>query len=114
VSGAVTAPVYAPHAQMVLTDVEPRQMLRLLFVNFHVRHGGVARSGAHERHHRLDRVRIAFEHGLDGAVGRVARPAGDAAPLGLATRRVAEEDALHTPVGDDSAAGGRHVGTVDK
>ena len=106
--------MYAPDPQMVLTNVEPRQMLRLLFVDFDVRHGGVTRSGPYEGDHRLDRVRIALEHGLDRAGGRVARPAGDAAPLGLATRRVTEEDALHAPVGDDSAALGRHVGTVDK
>ena len=89
-------------------------MLRLFVVHFDIRHGGVTRSGAHERDHRLDGVRLALEHGLDRAVRRVARPAGDAAALGLAARRVAEEDALHTPVGDDSAALGRHVGTVDK
>ena len=89
-------------------------MLRLLFVDFDVRHGGVTRSGPHEGHHRLDRLRVALEDGLDRALGRVARPAGDAAALGFATRRVTEEDALHTSVGDDSAALGRHVGTVDK
>jgi hypothetical protein len=114
VSGAVTAAVYAPGAQMVLTDVEPRQMLRILSVHLDVGHGRVSRPGTHERDHRLDRFRIAFEHGLDRALGRVAGPARDAAAFRFPARGIAEEDTLHTPMGDDSAALGRHVGTVDK
>jgi hypothetical protein len=106
--------MYAPDPQMVLTNVEPRQMLRLFVVDFDVRYGGMTRSGPDEGHHRFDRLRVALEDGLDRALGRVARPAGHAAAVGLATRRVTEEDALHTAVGDDSAALGRHVGTVDK
>ena len=58
-----------------------------------------ARPVAHEPDHRLDHVGLALEHRLDRAVGAVRDPAARPAPLGLLARRVAEEDALHLPVG---------------
>ena len=42
----------------------------------------------------------ALEDGLHGAVGAVGAQPGDAAPLGLAARRVPEEDPLHAAPGD--------------
>jgi hypothetical protein len=72
----------------------------------------VAGPAAHERHHRLDILLRALEDGLDRAVGAIARPAGDAAPLGLPARRVPEEDALHAAPGDHVPAHRTHADTV--
>ena len=52
----------------------------------------------------LDRVRFAFEHGLDGTVGTVRHPAGYATLKRQPAHRLAEEDSLHTAVHDDAAA----------
>ncbi len=53
------------------------------------------------------------KHRLDRAVAAVGRPARHARALGRAPHRVAEEDALHPPVGAHPLAHG-HVGTVDR
>ena len=44
---------------------------------------------------RVDRRRVALEHGLDPPVGEVADPAGDTAPQRLLAARLAEPDPLH-------------------
>ena len=82
-------------------------------------HGPVG-PAADQPHHRLAR-RIG-EHGagttrrfldLDRPVAQVLGPAGHAAPLGLPSGRVAEEDSLHVPVRHHTAPFG-HADTVDK
>ncbi len=59
----------------------------------------MARPLAAQLDHPLDRVRLALEDGLDGPVGPVGRPARDAALLRGPPHRIAEEHALHAPVG---------------
>ena len=81
-------------------DLEPRDL-------------GVARPGAAELDQRVDRVRLALEHRLDGAVAAVAGPPGHAAPSRLAPHRIAEEHALHAPV-RAYAPPDSHGDTVDR
>ena len=83
---------------------EAGEALGRLLVHLDARDVGVPRPAAHELDHRRDRLGRALEHRLDRALGRVARPPATAAALRLPARRVAEEDSLHTAVGDDSPA----------
>src|SRR5215211_2047507 len=70
--------------------------------------GGAAWALAGKVDHRVHRLGLALERSFDGAVGAVANPAGDAARLGHAPGRVAEEDALHAPPDDDALADHGH------
>jgi nitroreductase len=70
-------------------------------------HGVDARAAgpfAAEVDETLDCVRLALEHRLDGAVGTVRDPAGDASLARALANRFAEEDSLNTAVHDDAAA----------
>jgi hypothetical protein len=58
-----------------------------------------------EPHHALDRLVLALERSFDGAVGVVSDPSRYAKLGGAAARRVAEEDALDSPVDYDPASG---------
>jgi hypothetical protein len=53
-----------------------------------------------ERDEALDRLGVALENSFEGAVRVVSRPPGDAALLGRAPCRIAEEDALDPAVDD--------------
>jgi len=66
---------------------------------------GATRPPATELHHLLDRVRLALEDRLDGALGRVADPTRYARRLGAALGRVPEEDSLDAPADDDPLPG---------
>ena len=70
-------------------------------------HARVVGARARERDEPVDRVRRPLEDGLDGPVGPVAHPAGDAGGARDVARRRAEEDALHPAVDDDAAADDR-------
>src|SRR5689334_1816403 len=67
---------------------------------------------AAEGDERLDRLGRALEDRDHGPVGLVGGEAGDAARLRFAADGVAEEHALHAPLGAHAAAdgGGRHRG----
>jgi nitroreductase len=52
----------------------------------------------------LNGILVAFEHGLDGAVPAVRDPARHTVLVREPTRRVAEEDALHATVDDDTTS----------
>src|SRR3954452_4036697 len=71
---------------------------------------GAARAGATGLDHTLDRLRLALEMDLDGAVGAVRGPARDPGPLGGAGDGGAGEHALHVAVDDD--APGDHVASA--
>jgi hypothetical protein len=66
---------------------------------------GATRSPATELDHLLDRVRLALEDRLDGALGRVADPARYPRRLGAALGGVPEEDSLDAPTDDDPLPG---------
>src|SRR5690349_22865590 len=66
----------------------------------------MAWAGAHELDHRVDRAGRALEDRLRRAVAAVPRPPGDVAPRGLAPHGIAEEHALHAPVGAHPAPDG--------
>jgi hypothetical protein len=66
---------------------------------------GATRPPATELHHLLDRVRLALEDRLDGALGRVADPTRYTRRLGAALGRVPEEDSLDAPADDDPLPG---------
>jgi len=51
----------------------------------------------------VDRLALAFQHRLDGAVAPIPDPTGDADELRAPAHRLAEEDALHTPLHDHAA-----------
>ena len=70
------------------------------------------RPAPHELHHRGHGLRRPLEHRLGRPVGAVARPPGHTPPRGLPPHRVAEEDALHAPVGAHADALIGHVDTV--
>ena len=78
-------------AQRVSNPLRPSGSSSETSTRSHARVAGVL---AHELDHRLDRVRLALEHGLGAAVGAVLRPARHAAAARLAAHGVAEEHAL--------------------
>jgi hypothetical protein len=81
-----------------------RQALRLLLVHLDPLDLRAARPPPAELDEPLDRVGLAFEDGLHGAVPVVAHPAGHAMLEGEAASSVPEEHALHMTVDEDPAA----------
>jgi len=63
-----------------------------------------ARALAANPYERFDHVGLSFENRLDGSVGAVCDPTGDAPGVGGASDRPAEADSLDTPVNDEPPA----------
>ena len=78
--------------------------LRLLLFDIDPVDAGEPRALGSELEHRLDRVGLPLEHRFDGAVGKVADPAGNAARGRAAARLLAEEDALNVAMDDRAPA----------
>ncbi len=84
-----------------LPDAEARQALGLLVLDLDTVDPRPSRPRPAERDQAVDRVRLALEHGLDGAVPRVPNPARNPVLLCPLPQRVPEEHALDEAVGDD-------------
>ena len=67
-------------------------------------HDGAGRTLGEPVEHRLHGCLVALDLGLDRAVGAVAHPSGDAEPVGLQPRGVAEAHALDPAVHDHPPA----------
>ena len=87
-----------------LRYLEAAQAFGLLLADVDALDAGAARALSAEVDEPLDRLALALEHGLHGAVRAVADPAGDATGLRQPPRRIAEVDALDVAVDDDAAA----------
>jgi hypothetical protein len=86
-------------------DLEAGKPFGLLLGDLYGGDLGATRPPATELDHPLDRVRLALEDRLDGALGRVADPARYARRLGASLGRVPEEDSLDAPADDDPLPG---------
>ena len=85
-------------------NVEAGEALGLLFAHVDAVDLGVTRPGLRELDQAAHVVPPAFEHGFDGAIGAIARPAGDAVRAGALPERVAERHTLDAAVDRDAAA----------
>jgi hypothetical protein len=101
-------------ARSLSADTEPREALGLLLVDVGPLDLRAARPLPAELDEPLDRVALALEDGLHGAVPVVARPAGRAVLEGEAAHAVPEEDSLDVAVDDDTAAHTSYSRAVDR
>src|SRR5262249_10659243 len=75
----------------------------------HVGDARRARAAPRPREQGLHRIGRTLDLHLDGAVGPVAHPTGDAEPAGLLLGRAAEPDALHAAAYDEMRADVRRL-----
>jgi O-acetyl-ADP-ribose deacetylase len=98
---------YARHpTERRSADLEAGEALRRLVVDVQLRHLGVSWPVAAQLDEPLDGLILALEDDLHGAVEPVRRPPRHARRLRSPSHRVAEEDALHPPVGAHPLAHG--------
>ena len=83
-------------------DAEGGEILRLRFLRAQFHHGGQRRSRAHLAQQRLQVFAAAADHGLDGAIGAVAHPAGHVEPRGGPAHEFAVADALDAALDDNA------------
>src|SRR3954447_23645642 len=83
-----------------LADLESVQTLRLRLGHLDVLDVRMAGPAADELDHPLERVLVALEDRLDGAVATVADPTGDTRAACFTLRRVPEEHTLHATTRD--------------
>jgi len=88
---------------MSLADAEAAEALGLLLEHLHPLDLSAPRTLAAEVDQPPDRGLVSLEHRLHRPVPAVRRPSRDAVLLRQASRRVAEEHALHVPVDNDAA-----------
>lgn len=87
---------------MRLANLEARQAFGLFLLDLDVLDIGMPGAAADEGDHPLDRIVVALEHRLNRAVRAIRDPSRNPGRPRLATRRVAEEDALNASARNDS------------